>query len=163
MNYFTTWCNHQIYLALHNMMKQVIAALESSSKRGSSDGISNCQVFWRIEMGHLTYNNGVVVVGKDVCSSSSNFRNFQSVVMVQKFVRRCGQFLERESRRSSSPWPWSPLEAVLCQRQWGRHYWSAIRIGGNNGRIEGPWYAEGLLNKQSQNPANSFYSKDTYI
>ena len=79
-------------------------------------------------MGHLTYNNGVVVVGKDVCSSSSNLRNFQSVVVVQKFVRRCGQFLERESRRSSSPRPWSPLEAVLCQ-----------------------------------NPANSFYSKDTYI
>ena len=38
--------------------KEARAALESSSKRGSSDRISNRQEFWSIEMGHLTYNNG---------------------------------------------------------------------------------------------------------
>ena len=31
------------------------AASESSSKRGSFDRITNCQEFWNIEMGHLTY------------------------------------------------------------------------------------------------------------
>ena len=35
------------------------AALESSSKRGSFQRIFNCQEFWSIEMGHLTYNMGI--------------------------------------------------------------------------------------------------------
>ena len=38
--------------------KEARAALESSSKRGSSDRISNHQEFWSIEMGHLTYDMG---------------------------------------------------------------------------------------------------------
>ena len=39
-------------------LKRARAALESSSKRGCSDRISNCQEFWSIEMGYLTYGNG---------------------------------------------------------------------------------------------------------
>ena len=41
-----------------NLNKRVRATLESSSKRGSSDRISNRQEFWSIEMGHVIYNNG---------------------------------------------------------------------------------------------------------
>ena len=39
-------------------MHSARAALESSSKRGSFDRISNHQEFWSVELGHLTYNNG---------------------------------------------------------------------------------------------------------
>ena len=39
-------------------MKRARAALESSSKRGSSDRISNRLELKSIEMGHLTYNDG---------------------------------------------------------------------------------------------------------
>ena len=40
-------------------LRRARAALESSSKRGSFDRISNCQEFWSIEMGHLTYDMGI--------------------------------------------------------------------------------------------------------
>jgi len=38
--------------------KRARAALESSSKRGSPERISNRQEFWNKEIGHLTYNDG---------------------------------------------------------------------------------------------------------
>ena len=44
---------------LHYRFERARAALESSSKRGSFDRISNCQEFWSKEMGHLTHNMGI--------------------------------------------------------------------------------------------------------
>ena len=44
------------------ILKQAGTALESSSKTGSFDRISNRQEFWSIEMGHLTYGNRALEV-----------------------------------------------------------------------------------------------------
>ena len=44
---------------LHYRFERARSALESSSKRGSFDRISNRQEFWSIEMGHLKYDMGL--------------------------------------------------------------------------------------------------------
>ena len=49
----------KIYPFLVYKTKRVRATLESSSKRGSFNRISNRQEFWSIEIGHLTYNMGI--------------------------------------------------------------------------------------------------------
>ena len=46
--------------SLNFVPKQARAALESSSKRGSFDKSCNRQEFLSIEMGHLTYDMGIV-------------------------------------------------------------------------------------------------------
>ena len=46
--------------SLNFVPKQATAALESSSKRGSFDKSCNRQEFLSIEMGHLTYDMGIV-------------------------------------------------------------------------------------------------------
>ena len=48
----------KLFLGKKKDEKQARAALESSSKRGSSDRISNRLELKSIEMGHLTYNMG---------------------------------------------------------------------------------------------------------
>ena len=40
-------------------VERVRAALESNSKRGTFDKISNHQEFWNIEMGYMIYDMGI--------------------------------------------------------------------------------------------------------
>ena len=106
------WSSQQFFSTFtrqENNEWELLSTIESSSKRGSFEWITNCQEFWSIEMWHLTYEMGIKL--RRCLEEESSFRHqtfdFWAFSFRESYWKSFGKSCKYLSFCLRAEWEWN--------------------------------------------------------
>ena len=122
-NLNTTWpCEKLLFPKIDE--RRARAASESNSKRGSFEWITNCQEFWSIEMGHLTYEMGIKL--RRCLEEESSFRHqtfdFWAFSFRESYWKSFGKSCKYLSFCLRAEWEWNNQLLKVVDGGWWVHW-----------------------------------------